>query len=717
MIKKLIPLLLSIFITNYSWSQHIGLTLQHNISISENGNEITDPWNGGINAVQFFEIDLNLNGQNELVLFDRASRRIIPYMHQENQWVYAPQFISYFPSSIRFWLHLQDLDGDGQKDLIIGEEDGIYFYKNTSSAQQFAFSENGLLIETTSFSGAPAPLLSSLLDTPAFYDINNDGALDFFTFVPSVGGSIEYHQHVGLNDQGAPMYTKVTNNWGNFHECGDCATYIFDGQNCSSNGRIMHLGSAVTIYDINKNGLGDVLIGEMSCSNLVAIPNKGNNAAPLFNESITNFPAQDPVSIPIFPAAFFIDYTQDNEKEMLISPNLTSNEGDQTDFSKSTWMYTFNNATKEWEFEKTQLFQTLDFGERSRPFAVDVDEDGVLDLLVGYRNSFNEQLETYGGSMAFLRNTGTNENPSFEMVERDYLGLSDWGKIDIIPFWVDYNNNGTKELLVSARTPNSNEAGVYLLPFVGESIDFNNVSKLVTHRPEESVSMVDVDQNGRIDIVVGTFSGELKTYLQQENQEFKESSENLFPQIEGDLLRKYPSILIEDLDDNGSIDLLVLDESGLPRIWRNYTVNTSGNYQKEVLFDPAKNAFQMISLGKKGTGTKIGNYIIIGSEGGGLQLSSIGIHESPTSISPLPSNELDLTIFPNPSSTEVTLQNNSTLLLDYKIISTQAVTLERGQITPQSKIKLSTNSWVKGVYFVQLSDGNGKLFTKKLLIQ
>ncbi|MBD0404557.1 FG-GAP-like repeat-containing protein [Flammeovirga sp. EKP202] len=717
MIKKLIPLLLSLFIPNFSWSQHIGLTLQQNISIRENGNEITDPWNGGINAVQFFEIDLNLSGQNELVLFDRASRRIIPYIHQDNQWVYAPQFISYFPSSIRFWLHLQDLDGDGQKDLIIGEEDGIYFYKNTSNTQQFAFSKNGLLIETTSFSGAAAPLLSSLLDTPAFYDINNDGALDFFTFVPSVGGSIEYHQHVGLNDQGAPMYKKVTNNWGNFHECGDCATYIFDGQNCSSNGRIMHLGSAVTIYDINKNGLGDVLIGEMSCSNLVAIPNKGSNAAPLFNESITNFPAQDPVSIPIFPAAFFIDYTQDNEKEMLISPNLTSNEGDQTDFSKSTWMYTFNNATKEWEFEKTQLFQTLDFGERSRPFAVDVDEDGVLDLLMGYRNSFNEQLETYGGSMAFLRNTGTNENPSFEMVERDYLGLSDWGKIDIIPFWVDYNNNGTKELLVSARTPNSNEAGVYLLPIVGGNIDFNNVSQLVSHRPEESVSMVDVDQNGRIDIVVGTFSGELKTYLQQENQEFEESSENLFPQIEGDLLRKYPSILIEDLDDNGSIDLLVLDESGLPRIWRNYAVNTSGNYQKEVLFDPAKNAFQMISLGKKGTGTKIGNYIIMGSEGGGLQLSSIGIHESPTSILPLPSNELDLTIFPNPSTTEVTLQNNSVLFLDYKIISTKAVTLERGKITPQSKIKLSTNNWVKGVYFVQFSDGNEKLFTKKLLIQ
>ncbi|NME71484.1 T9SS type A sorting domain-containing protein [Flammeovirga aprica] len=717
MIKKLIPLLLSIFITNYSWSQHIGLTLQQDISIIENGNAIPDPWNGGINAVQFFEVDLSLDGKNELVLFDRTSRRVIPYVYEENQWVYAPQYIPIFPSSIRFWMHLQDLDNDGQKDLIIGEEDGIYFYKNTSSAGQLSFSENGLLIESTSFSGSPAPLLSSLLDTPAFYDINNDVALDFFTFVPSVGGSIEYHQHVGLNDQGAPQYKKITNNWGNFHECGDCATYIFDGQNCSSNGRIMHLGSAVTIYDINKNGLGDVLIGEMSCSNLVAIPNKGSNDAPLFDESITNFPSKTPVSIPVFPAAFFIDYTQNNEKEMLISPNLTGNDGDQTDFSHSTWMYTFNDATKEFEFEKSQLFQTLDFGERSKPFAVDIDQNGQLDLLVGYRNSFNENLEQFGGGIAYLKNTGTNENPSFELIENDYLSLSEWGKIDIIPFFIDYDNDGTKDLLVSARTVNSNEAGVYLLPVENNKADFGNASKLVTHRPEESVSMYDINKDGRIDIVVGTFSGELKTYLQNENHQFQESSENFFPQIEADLLRKYPVILFEDLNNDGNEDLLVFDESGLPRIWRNYNNETEKAYQKDVLFDVRTNTFQSISLGRKNSGTKIGNYIIVGSEGGGLQLSTLGTHESPTSILPIPPSTFNVNIYPNPSNAGVTIENQGNVLLEYSILSMQAQKIAEGKLSVLSEIKLSTQNWAKGVYIIQLRDGNGKLFTKKLLVQ
>lgn len=717
MFKKSLFVILNVFFSTLSWGQHIGLTLQKNISISENSQTISNPWNAGVNAVQFFEIDLTLDGIDELVLFDRPSRKISVYKFMENEWAYAPELIFHFPSNIRFWIHLQDLDGDQKKDLIIGEEGGIFYYKNTSTNSAFSFSKNGHLLETTTFSGATTPLLSSLLDTPAFYDINNDGSLDFFTFIPSVGGSIEYHQHMGLDENGFPSYKKVTNNWGGFHECGDCATYIFDDQNCSSNGKILHLGSAVTIYDINNNGLGDVLIGEMDCSNLVAIPNKGDQNTPFFDESITNFPSNHPVSIPLFPAAFFIDLNKNGTKEMLVSPNLTNNEGNYTDFSKSTWAYSFSTSNNDWTFDKDRLFQALDFGERTKPFAVDLNNNGQKDLLIGYRNSFDDDGTMQGGGIAYLENTGSDENPSFNIIDKNYLGLTEWGKIDLIPFLLDYNNDGQLNLLISGRTENTNEAAVYLFSKVGNQFSIDTPTKLLDHRPEESISIEDINEDGLFDIIVGTFSGELKVYIQNSSNNFVEDTSGYFSMIESDLLRKYPSILIDDLDKNGTKDLLVFDDSGSPRIWRDFNLPTMV-YQENNIFSTLKEAFHSINIGMKNYPTRIGDYIIIGSESGGLQLSEIDIYAPPTSVSPPKQDEIDVVIYPNPVTNDiVTIQNNYNGWLNYEVVSLNGNKMLKGRLTSRGKTNLTTINWTKGIYIIQFKNNINYSFSKKIIVK
>src|ERR1051325_10534763 len=62
----------------------------------------------------------------------------------------------------------------------------------------------------------------------------------------------------------------------------------------------------------------------------------------------------------------------------------------------------------------TQSWFNIDVGYNSAPQLVDVDKDGLLDLLIGSRN----------GNVVFYKNTGTITTPSFTLVTNNF------GKID-----------------------------------------------------------------------------------------------------------------------------------------------------------------------------------------------------------------------------------------------------------------------------------------------
>ena len=67
--NKYIYIYIFSIITQISWSQ-INLLQNNDILVVKNEIELENPWTGGLNFTQFSNIDLNLDGIQDLFIFD-----------------------------------------------------------------------------------------------------------------------------------------------------------------------------------------------------------------------------------------------------------------------------------------------------------------------------------------------------------------------------------------------------------------------------------------------------------------------------------------------------------------------------------------------------------------------------------------------------------------------------------------------------------------------
>ena len=86
-------------ISEIAFSQ-INFSRDTTISVMENANGFKHAWVGGINAMQPSEIDLNLDGINDLILFDRTGNKLTPFLDINGEILY--DFDSDFGQELRF---------------------------------------------------------------------------------------------------------------------------------------------------------------------------------------------------------------------------------------------------------------------------------------------------------------------------------------------------------------------------------------------------------------------------------------------------------------------------------------------------------------------------------------------------------------------------------------------------------------------------------------
>jgi hypothetical protein len=656
---KIIGRLVFLLLLSCSAYGQFTYTFDQSIPVEENGKVLSMPWAGGVNSAQINTMDLNGDAKDDLVVFDRTSNKILTYLHVGNRYEYAPEYESLFPVEVTQWLLLRDLNCDGKKDLFTSDPFGMVAFINTTKPQQklsWRPYDPGRPVLTKGFT-SNVNLQLNASDIPVIDDIDGDGDLDILN-VRFVGiGTIEYHKNLSMERTGtcdSLQLERVTQAFGNLEEC-DCNFFAFGGAPCNSipNGRTEHAGGkAMLTLDVDGDGDRDLFFSEENCTELSFLENKGTAETANMN-SVTAFPATNPINFNLFPAAYYEDVDFDGKRDLLASPNLYARTfTNSINFSNSLWFYknTGTEQLPQFTFQKNNFLQDemLDVGDYAVPAFVDSDGDGDLDMFIS-----NYAGPAFASSIRFYENTGTATDPYYKLSNDDYGGFSTSVLFNLKLQFADINGDGTLDFVFTAT---SFQTGVTTLSFIPNRsttlLDFSGQSLQsvnFTMGQQENILVVDVDQDGRADILIGKATGAVQYWRNTS------AAQPVFTLANGSFLglasstdRQNPTLAVSDLDADGRADLVMGNQRGELTLFGDFRAQDP-NIQgvSQITFNPLTEEYESRNLGGRIWPVAVNLFnsdkpaIICGTITGGLVVLK---NEEGAALPDDPSVE----IFPNP---------------------------------------------------------------------
>ena len=584
--KKVIPVILSLLpLLNYA--QSLSFRYDQKPTITSNGQRLPNAWAGGLNACQFSTMRLNDDDRDDLVVFDRTSNKISTFIWTNTGWQYDPTYETAFPATLN-WMLLVDFDGDGKKDLFSYSVSGVRALRNTSSAGKVSWQVAADPIQTIGLAGKQ-PLYVSPTDMPVITDMDDDGDIDIISFDP--GGDYTVLQQNQSRDKNLPAgldFKRIGFCWGNFIK-EHCTDFRF-GYNCQDGSgrtgntvpgaRPAHQGNTIALFDANGDGRKDLLFGHVSCENIALIRNGGpNTALANFTSFEASFPPKEPVSFQIFPATFLEDVDGDGKKDLISSPNTYGNEGTLMDFQSSNWFYKNigTNQLPDFQLVQKNFLQKdmVDLGENAAPALADMDGDGDVDMLVG--NSGIRGDQGYRASLWYFENKGTSRDPDFELITTDYLKLSQSLLLtELTPRFADIDGNGSLDLILTATSFKGVEIRVLFNPAGrGAAARYDlATAKLLATPPQmgsgDAPTFVDVDRDGKMDMLVGRFTGNI-AYYRNTGSGTEPAFQLIAEEFGGtkiNLLTRTPSLAVIDLNGDQRPELVSGSRNGQLKLYQ-----------------------------------------------------------------------------------------------------------------------------------------------------
>ena len=503
---------------------------QKQIPVIVKGKQLKYPFAGGLNNPQVSEVDFNVDGIKDLVIFDRMGAVMLPFIFDPTlkDYVYSPQYKNFFPR-VFDWALFHDFNGDGYADLFASAFTtqaipGIEVYKAKKVENHLEweiikspYSRNILYFP---IGNGISQIPVDYSDIPTFDDIDYDGDTDILTYEPG-SNTVTWFENISI-DRGKGrdtlIYAYKDRCYGKFQESGLSSEIKLSGSidTCASgfhspiiNSR--HAGSTILSLDLDNDKDQDLLIGDLTSKNIAALYNGGNPKQAWITRKDTAWNKNDvPVNLYLFNAAFQADINHDGKQDILVA----SNNVGICENVNNLWLFIDEGtaSTPFYEFKKNNFLadEMIDLGDGAHPCFVDYNQDGLMDLLVGIDFIYEPKTTNRPSSMMLFKNTGTKNSPIFTLVDSNYLDYKLYSSANAAysafsPSFGDLDSDGDLDLLVGNNQGtffySENIAGANKeFKFAKPIIDFQDIGIATYTNP----CLVDLNRDGLMDIVAGT---------------------------------------------------------------------------------------------------------------------------------------------------------------------------------------------------------------------